>query len=314
MYMTVKVKTLVIPVFIVYLIIAAKISFALANVLILIIVSAIALKIFVKKINKYYLFFNGINSVPKEFVFNNNTLSNHHCIVRYFQNEKIIITDNPISKAHEFLRAFIVDNSNNENIDDCWKEICSVFDGYTHLDSLFSLIDKASGRLNLLFITSEEDKYILDGMEDFLPKMQKKVPPIRKPKNEALAEKIAQPDANGQIVVNFEDLTPQKVQSKANETPEDVVNMEDLTDSDKINVNFADIQTISELPGINIIMAKKIVEYRNINGFFKSKDEFLDTAGVKKHFRDQISKIITVKKSSFNVLKVVKSEKERMVD
>ena len=312
--MHIRIKALIIPILILYLLLAAKISFAVANIILVITLGIIAFKIFSKKAKSEYLFFNGIKSVPKEFVFNDNTLSNHHCIVRYFQNEKIIVMDNPVSKVHEFLRAFIVDNTNNENLDDCWREICSVFDGYTYLDSLFSFIDKASGRLGMIFLTSEEDKYTVDGMEEFLPKIQKKEPPIRKPKNEKLAQKIANPDDKGQILVDFEDLKKQNITAKEKEKPEDVVDMEDLTDSDKINVNFADIHTISELPGINIVMAKRIVEYRNIKGFFKSKDEFLDITGVKSHFRNKISEIITVKKSSFTAPNKLENETERTVD
>jgi DNA uptake protein ComE-like DNA-binding protein len=312
--MHVKIKALIIPLLILYLVFAAKLSFAVANTILVITLGIIAFKIFSKKAKREYLFFNGIKSVPKEFVFNDNTLSNHHCIVRYFQNEKIIVMDNPVSKVQEFLRAFVVNNTNNENVDDCWREICSVFDGYTYLDSLFSFIDKASGRLSMIFLTSEEDKYSVDGMEEFLPKIPKKEPPIRKPKNEKLSQKIANPDDKGAILVDFEDLKKQNITVKEKEKPEDVVDMQDLTDSDKINVNFANIQTISELPGINIVMAKKIVEYRNINGFFKSKDEFLDIAGVKSHFRGKISKIITVKKSSFTAPNVIKIQTERTVD
>ena len=312
--MHIKIKALIIPLLILYLVLAAKLSFAVANTVLAIILGIIAFKIFSKKAKSEYLFFNGIKSVPKEFVFNDNTLSNHHCIVRYFQNEKIIVMDNPVSKVHEFLRAFIVDNTNNENLDDCWREICSVFDGYTYLDSLFSFIDKSSGRLNMMFLTSEEDKYTVDGMEEFLPKIPKKEPPIGKPQNKKNAQKIVTPDDKGQIIVDFKDLKKQNIKVMEKEKPDDIVDMQDLTDSDKINVNFADIRTISELPGINIVMAKKIVEYRNINGFFKSKNEFLDIAGVKSHFRDKISEIITVKKSSFSAPDVTKTQTERTVD
>ena len=311
--MKLRIKALIIPAIILYLLIAAKFSFVVANIILVIIFTVISFKIFTKKAKQEIIFFHGIKSVPKEFVFNDNTLSNNYCIVRYFPEDKIVVIDNPLSKSHEFLRAFIVNKSNNENVADCWRDICSVFDGYTYLDSLFSFIDKASGRLSLMFLSREEGEFTVEGMEDFLPKTQKKEPLDQKPKNEKLMQKIANSNNEGQILVNFEDLTPKKIQIKE-EKSEQVISMQDLTDSDKINVNFADIKTISELPGINIIMAKKIVEYRDINGFFTSKDEFLDVAGVKSHFREKISPLITVKNFSSNCSKNVTFETERTVD
>lgn len=311
--MNVKIKALIIPSLLIFLLLATKLPFAVAGCFILVIFAGISFKLFVKKAKREYVL-TGIRSVPKELVFNNSTLSNKHCIVRYFSNNKIVVMDNPTSKGNQTLRAFIVDKTNHENVDNCWKEICSVYDEYTYLDTLFSFIDKASGRLNMLFLSPNENSFKIDGMEEFMPKKMVKSVPTPKVNNEKLAKKIEQSALQGQIVVDFNDLQKQKIMtSESKESAKDVVDMQDLSGSDKIDINLANAQTISELPGINIIMAKKIVEYRNLNGFFKNKEDFLNISEVKSHFRDKISAMITVEQS-FYVPSKEEANSERIVD
>lgn len=313
--MNIKIKALIIPSILIFLLLATQFSFSIAGCLLLIIFAGISFKLFIKKAKREYIL-TGIRSVPKELVFNNNTLSNKHCIVRYFPRNKIVVMDNPASKGNQTLRAFIVDKTNHENVDNCWKEICSVYEEYTYLDTLFSFIDKASGRLNMLFLSPNESNFKIEGMEEFMPEKKVKPVPTQKINNEKLAKKIEQSVVQGQIVVDFNDLQKQKIITSENkDTSKDVVDMQDLSGSDKIDINLANAQTISELPGINIIMAKKIVEYRNLNGFFKSKEDFLNISEVKSHFRDKILAMITVEQSSSVLSKKEKEAgSERIVD
>ena len=309
-----KIKTLIIPSVLLFLLLSVKFPFETAGLFLVIILGLISLKIFIKKAKNEYIL-KGIRSVPHEFVFNNETLSNSHCIVRNFPGRKIVVMDNPLSSEKQTLRAFVIDKTNHESIANCWNDICSVYDGYSSLDNLFSFIDKASGRLNIMFLSQAEGRFAVEGMEDFLPK-QEKSPEIL-PKQESLtAQKIEQSAKKGQIIVEFEDLHTQNViPEKKKADDKSVVNMQDLANSDKIDVNLANAQTISELPGINIVIAKKIVEYRNINGFFKSKEEFINISEVKEHFKKKILSMITVEKSSAVALsKELEAEKERTVD
>lgn len=77
---------------------------------------------------------------------------------------------------------------------------------------------------------------------------------------------------------------------------QNAVKMGDLVNegSTKVNVNGAEAAEISLLPGINIVKAKKIVEYRNLNGDFKSVDEFIAVANVKEHFIPKIKEMVEV--------------------
>lgn len=47
-----------------------------------------------------------------------------------------------------------------------------------------------------------------------------------------------------------------------------------------VDLNSADAQTLASLPGIGILLAQRIVEYRRLNGPFASTDELAGVAGV----------------------------------
>lgn len=51
-------------------------------------------------------------------------------------------------------------------------------------------------------------------------------------------------------------------------------------DEDRININMADANSLQTIPGIGPSKAKKIIEYRNINGPFKSIDEIKNISGI----------------------------------
>lgn len=80
-----------------------------------------------------------------------------------------------------------------------------------------------------------------------------------------------------------------------------------LSGFNKLNTKFEnetrliDINSCSEadfiaLPGITVMMAKKIIKYRNENGAFNSIDEFINYIKIKPHFEKQIKTLITISK------------------
>ena len=81
----------------------------------------------------------------------------------------------------------------------------------------------------------------------------------------------------------------------------------------KIDINSATAEEIASLPGINVIMAKKLVEYRNLNGLFKSDVEFLEAAGVKNIFSDKIKTMIIIGKPQSTIDEDNNSQ-DRIVD
>lgn len=61
-----------------------------------------------------------------------------------------------------------------------------------------------------------------------------------------------------------------------------------------ININKADEQTLTELPGIGEVIAKRIVEYREENGDFASVDELTSVNGIGDKKLEQLREFATV--------------------
>lgn len=82
----------------------------------------------------------------------------------------------------------------------------------------------------------------------------------------------------------------------------------------KININSATVQEISALPGLNLIMAKKVVDYRNKHGEFSNEEDFFRVAGVKDFFKSKIATIIDIKKVQTQIPDNQNNDNGRIVD
>jgi len=80
----------------------------------------------------------------------------------------------------------------------------------------------------------------------------------------------------------------------------------------RVDINNCSEMELTSLPGINIVMAKRIVRKRlEIRGF-KTEDEFFEYIKLKEHFIYKLEKLITIKK--IKIPKPIKRFKERKVD
>jgi len=61
-----------------------------------------------------------------------------------------------------------------------------------------------------------------------------------------------------------------------------------------ININSANVNQLMELPGIGIVTAQAIIDYRSKNGLFKSIDEIQKVSGIGPATYEQIKDLITV--------------------
>lgn len=255
-------------------------------------------------------FVNYTSNVPSEFVKDKNTLGNVHCVAKYFPTQhKIVVMDHPDSKIKTELRSFDVSRENVADVEKVWQDICSVFDQYTFFDTLFSYIDKNSGVLKLKFIyrTQRPKREINNEVEDY------NMPPPEPVYN---AEALVLSEY-GDPLINIDNLDKKdNLNSKQIEDYDEFVEMDDILkpEDGKIDVNIANTEKLATLPGINIVKAKKIVEYRDKNGFFKTKDDFCKIADVKDHFIEQIKDMITVDKTSKVIVENLRIPKERIVD
>ena len=268
------------------------VSFQFANValptIIVVFVLGVLLKSYVTKKREQRCF----SKVPKYLMGGENILKNNFCTVKYTPHEKIVVSDNKPIKGKLGKRSFTVSKENHNNVNKCWLEVCSVFDEYMYLDNLFSFIDKQTGSINIIYEQIEKtevlpkDNPILNSMGNKNKKPAKQPLKIDNPKN----------------IINFEDLNKKEENFGDIETYDspvsDISNIS-IKSGDLIDVNLSNADKLSELPGINIVLAKKIIDYRNKNGFFKNSEEFLNIAGVKEHFRNQIKDLITTNSADF---------------
>ena len=244
-------------------------NFVLAVFLVLLIPFFILRYIYLNNFYKY-----SINIVSKQFVANKNTIRNEHCSVMYSPDEKIIVMDNAPDRTHA-KRMFTL-TKNKLNINKAWNRVCRIFDSFVTLDSLAAF-------------------YSYDTKVDIIT-LEAKVPP-RPERTRVSQEKGTNlPNDKGASYVNLDNIQEQKPFVPAKEKEIEFSGMGELMNNspNKINVNTVTSSELSILPGINIVMAKKIVEYRDKNGYFNSVEDFFNAANVKEHFVEKIKPLITV--------------------
>lgn len=61
-----------------------------------------------------------------------------------------------------------------------------------------------------------------------------------------------------------------------------------------VNLNYASLEQLMTLPGIGEVYAKKIIEYRKMNGLFLTIEQIKEIPGIKDNVFNQIKDLITV--------------------
>jgi DNA uptake protein ComE-like DNA-binding protein len=94
--------------------------------------------------------------------------------------------------------------------------------------------------------------------------------------------------------------------------PEKKVQQKTDVQSNLIDINNVTETELSKLPGINIILAKRIIQQREFINGYKSKEEFYDFCALKPHFIEQIEPLIVI--GEFDIIDTVFQRIERTVD
>lgn len=63
---------------------------------------------------------------------------------------------------------------------------------------------------------------------------------------------------------------------------------------DKININTADVELLSSLPGIGLKKAQNIVDYRELNGLFLQPEEITNVKGIGESILLKIKDLISI--------------------
>lgn len=264
-------------------------NFMLCLFLILLVPILILRWVFINRLYK-----RSINTVSNNFRLRDNALHNDFCTILYTPDEKIVVMDNNPTANHA-KRMFTL-TKHKLDINKAWNRLCRIFDAYVTLDSLHSFY---SYDTNVEVLTLETRASIS------VPKKEMKIDTTNNgPKfvdmNEVQPDSFGKStnkvDTNNQNFVDMGSLPDSEKFETTNNTSSELMNMKDImvNSSTKIDVNVATASELSVLPGINIVLAKKIVEHRNINGFFKNDEEFLKVANVKPHFAPKIKQNIIV--------------------
>ena len=61
-----------------------------------------------------------------------------------------------------------------------------------------------------------------------------------------------------------------------------------------VNINTADVDTLTALPGIGQVLAKRILAYRRQNGSFRAVEEITNVEGIGEKKAEAILELITV--------------------
>lgn len=217
-------------------------------------------------LDSYYEKFS-IKSVPKYFVVNNTTIRNRECTVLFTPKQKIVVMDNDYQVSNT-KRMFTIKKT-DVKLSRLWDRICKFFDTDSNLDSLAA------------FCT-------IDTNVDIVTFATKEV------KDKDLRQKVVEPVQKVELKSEVKECVTENKVSEENVVvePTEAVSKETA----KIDVNKASAEEIANLPGINIVAAKKVIEYRNTKGFFKTKEEFIKIAGVQDYFVSKIDSLIEINK------------------
>lgn len=266
-------------------------NFALAVFLVGSIPGLILYNIYKDKMYKY-----SITMVSRQFVLKNNALHNEHCTVIYTPDEKIVVMDN-IADRKRAKRMFTL-SKGKLSVNKAWNRLCRVFDSFITLDSLAAFFSHDT-KIDIITLESK----IVDTAKPQNITVENKT---NAPKFVEMGEITPDTYAKGLETPNdkgaeFIDMGNIKEQKPVAERTIDAPEFKDMGDilsnsSQKIDVNTAVAGELAILPGINIVGAKKIVEYRDINGIFNSEEEFLKAANVKEHFVPKIRSMIIIGK------------------
>ena len=213
---------------------------------------------------------------PYEKLFGNHTLSNKYCSLKLNAKDKKVVC---MSKEYdENGNKMMVEGRyfHTIDIDEYFDTICQIFNYNTNYNNLLMSLENVAVKSVSIYMHKEE----------------KVKPQTNTPKY----------DKNGEYIPQKEDIVEIKLKN----------NREVLDITNKIDINNASESELTALPGINIIMAKKIIDFRDKNRPFKSMDDFFKTMKIKPHFEAQLRDLICINK--VNIKKYKKAKAERIID
>ncbi len=241
---------------------------------------------------------NSIKNVRLSLVKGLDTIGNAHCTVKFAPDDKLIVMEN-IPRNNQ-KQMFTLLKKDGYKVNKLWSEVCRIFDDYSNVRTLSLLLDVPNSQI----VTLESKARPIETP----PKPQTSARQINID-NSNIGPKFVEmgaivPDRFGvggnvqnkgsEDFVNLDNINKANPVTERTQQEPEFVEMKDAfaVTSTKIDVNSVQAPELAVLPGINIVQAKKLVEHRNINGLFKSVEEFIQVANVKPHFVSKIKSMI----------------------
>ena len=282
---------------IVYLILCT-INIELANFLGIVAVFLIVIVAIIKSLFMDKIFQNSISFMSKKYVKGHNMIGNKHCTVKYSPNEQIIVMDNH-PNSNQQKRMFSV-KVGKAKVNKLWSKVCKIFDDYVTLDSL-AVFFGLETRVDIINIDTPQpqvrkrERRVNIDNSNIGPKFVE----MGDIQRDVYVDGTNEPNKAGEEFVEIDNLKSAKVTNERVQAEPEFVDMSSVVakltsdaDSKKIDINNATDEEIATLPGVNIILAKKAIEYRNKNGYFRTLEQFMKIVNVKPNFASKIKTMI----------------------
>lgn len=229
---------------------------------------------------------------PYSDIWGSFTLSNRFCSVRYDANKMQIHCKSKIYDSAGRKHYFTAEKFDMISIDDYWNSLCNMFTMQTNYQQVFNSCKTIS--------------YL--STVDYVENKQKAAVTPNQNENFSSSYNVQSAYTFKEFYPNLKNINDSN-QEKKRETD---YTIPEEDDEDLLDVNNASEAEITELPGINIVIAKKIVKERTENGAFKNKQDFFERINMKSHFAQKIEGLICIRK--INVSNKERRNTERIVD
>lgn len=226
---------------------------------------------------------------PYEKIFSDLRLVNKYCVVELdSKNKSIKLRSKKFDRNDEKLSA-VAYNFAMLDENDCFNHLCNIFGYKTTFDECIE-ITKEYSKIAIKVVEKKNT-----GEEEHRQEYQ---PEIR----------LIEPSKQDEKTNDSYNM----IYSKNNSVYKALEPRIEFNFPSKIDINKSSESELIGLPGINIVLAKKIIKFREEQRQFYSVQDFLRTMKIKPHFAKQLEDLITI--SKINIQKVKKAKKERIID
>lgn len=229
---------------------------------------------------------------PYSDIWGSFTLANRFCTVKFDANKMKIHCKSKIYDPSGRKHYFTAEKFDMISIDDYWNSLCNMFTMQTNYQQVFNSCKTIAYLSNVDYIENKDKAYSPQSSEE----------------NFSSSYNVKSAYTFKEFYPNLKNVNNE---NQVHRVDTDSIFLDDNED-DLLDINNASEAEITELPGINIVIAKKIVKERTENGAFKNKQDFFERINIKSHFAQKIEGLICIKE--IKVINKQRKNTERIVD